>query len=112
MKTIITVTAIVASAAFTSGCETPHASEAKLPQAVRTQVVALASPSTGVRYSASIEAYQQVPLAFKAAGYVDEVLQRGGADGRLRAAQAGDHVGKGLVLARVRESDYRDRVEQ
>lgn len=108
----MTAIATVALAALTTACETPQAAEARLPQAVRTQVAALASPSTGVRYSASIEAYQQVPLAFKASGYVDDVLQRGGADGRLRAAQAGDQVSRGLVLARVRESDYRDRVEQ
>ena len=53
-----------------------------------------------------------MPLAFKATGYVDDLLRRSGADGRFRAAQPGDRVTKGTVLARVRETDYRDRVNQ
>ena len=36
-----------------------------------------------------------MPLAFKATGYVDDLLQRSGADGRLRAAQPGDRVTQG-----------------
>jgi RND family efflux transporter MFP subunit len=40
------------------------------------------------------------------------VLQRRGADGRLRAIQAGDLVSAGTRLARVRESDYRERLNQ
>jgi RND family efflux transporter MFP subunit len=65
-----------------------------------------------VRYSATIEAFDQVTLAFKTTGYVDDLLRRTGADGRLRAAQAGDRVTKGTVLARVRAADYRERVSQ
>src|SRR5262249_5247760 len=44
------------------------------------------------------------------AGYVDRIMQRKGADGRLRALQAGDRVSRGEVLAHVQESDYLDRV--
>jgi multidrug efflux system membrane fusion protein len=43
---------------------------------------------------------------------VDDLLRRAGADGRPRAVQPGDIVAKGTVLARVREADYRERVEQ
>jgi RND family efflux transporter MFP subunit len=53
-----------------------------------------------------------VAIAFKSGGYVDEVLQRRDADGRLRALQPGDQVNAGTVLARVREADYRERLNQ
>ena len=57
-------------------------------------------------YSASIVPYSQVDLAFKSGGYVESILQVPGADGRMRNIQEGDRVGRGTVLARVRESDY------
>ena len=41
-------------------------------------------------------------MAFKVDGYVDSLLKVGGRD-----LQEGDHVAKGAVLARVRQSDYR-----
>src|SRR6267142_7230216 len=57
-------------------------------------------------YSASIAPYSQVDLAFKSGGYVESILQVPGVDGRMRNIQEGDWVGRGTVLARVRESDY------
>jgi len=36
-----------------------------------------------LRYSATIQPYEQIPLAFKVSGYVREVHQRAGADGRV-----------------------------
>jgi multidrug efflux system membrane fusion protein len=65
-----------------------------------------------VRYSASIEPFEQVSLAFKASGYVDALLRRNGADGRARVAQAGDRITRGAVLGRVRDAEYRERVGQ
>ncbi len=112
MRTSCAVVAIVAAGALVSGCAEPKASEPKAAQPVKTERVALAPAQPAVRYSASIEAFEQVQLAFKSTGYVDELLQRKGADGRVRAAQAGDRVAKGAVLARVRDTDYRDRVNQ
>jgi RND family efflux transporter MFP subunit len=64
----------------------------------------------GLRYSANIEAFTQVNLAFKSGGYVDYILERKGADGRMRVLQLGDRVAHGEILARVREKDYVDRV--
>ena len=53
----------------------------------------MAPAHAGVRYSASVEPYQEVPLAFKASGYVHPLLAiRRGADGPVRPAQAGDQV--------------------
>lgn len=70
------------------------------------------SGSEGVTYSASIVPYVQVPLAFKSGGYVTEILQRKGVDGRTRYIQQGDYVKKDTVLATVRQDDYRHAVEQ
>jgi multidrug efflux system membrane fusion protein len=65
-----------------------------------------------VRYSASIVPYEQVSLAFKVGGYISEVRQVRGADGRMRNLQEGDRVKRGAVLARVRQSDYREAVNR
>jgi multidrug efflux system membrane fusion protein len=111
MRTQGLIVAVIAIGPL-AGCSTPQAQEPKPALPVKTQVVAAVPPESGIRYSASIEAFEQVPLAFKATGYVDDLLQRTGADGRLRAAQPGDRVAKGTTLARVREADYRERVNQ
>jgi RND family efflux transporter MFP subunit len=112
MKTQKLIVAIFATGPLAIGCSTPRASEPKPSQPVEAHVVTAAPPEPGVRYSASIEAFDQVSLAFKANGYVDDLLRRPGADGKVRAAQPGDRVSKGTVLARVHETDYRDRVNQ
>src|SRR5262249_21806593 len=40
------------------------------------------------------------------------IQQRKGADGRIRPLESGDTISQGEVLARVRESEYSDRVKQ
>jgi RND family efflux transporter MFP subunit len=112
MRTSCAVVAIVVAGALVSGCAEPKASEPRAAQPVKTERVMPVPAPPAIRYSASIEAFEQVQLAFKSTGYVDELLQRKGADGRVRAAQAGDRVPKGAVLARVRDTDYRERVNQ
>src|SRR5262245_13590637 len=112
MRTHQWILAAIALGPLVSGCSKPQAAEPKPAQPVKTQIVTATRPEAGVRYSASIEAFEQVTLSFKASGYVDDLLRRRGADGRSRAAQPGDHVTKGTVLARVREADFRDRVNQ
>jgi multidrug efflux system membrane fusion protein len=112
MRTNTVIVAVIAMAPLVSGCTRPQASERKPALPVKTHVVAAASAQTEVRYSASIEAFEQVALSFKSSGYVDEMLRRSGADGRARTVQPGDRVTKGTVLARVREADYRDRASQ
>src|SRR5215467_12393688 len=66
--------------------------------------------NSGLRYSANIEALTQVNLAFKSGGYVEQIVERRGSDGRVRILQSGDRVSQGEVLAHVRESEYIDRV--
>jgi RND family efflux transporter MFP subunit len=112
MRTPSAVIAVLAVGTFVSGCATPQASEPKAVRPVKAHVVAEATAQPGVRYSASIEAFEQVSLAFKANGYVTELMRRRGADGRLRAAQPGDPVSTGAVLARVHEADYQERLNQ
>ena len=90
---------------------------------VQGQVEAPAKPVNGqaaervpgvpvLRYSATTQADREMPLAFKVSGYVAVIPQRRGADGRSRPLQPGDAVRAGEVLARVRDADYRERVNQ
>jgi RND family efflux transporter MFP subunit len=83
-----------------------------MPRPVKVTEARPAETKNGARYSVGIQPYEQVPLAFKASGYIDEVARRRGADGRMRTLQAGDLVRAGETLARVRESDFRERVSQ
>lgn len=112
MKIFNSVVAAMAAGCLTTGCSHVQGTEAKPARPVKAQAAIPAPPSAGIRYSAAIEPFEQVSLAFKASGYVDQILRRPGADGRTRVAQPGDLVTKGTVLARVRESEYRDRINQ
>jgi multidrug efflux system membrane fusion protein len=111
MRTVYIAGAITV-AALTAGCSNVQGVEPKPARPVKAQPVAAAPAAATVRYSASVEPFEQVTLAFKSSGYVDEILRRPGADGRSRVAQAGDLVAKGAILARVREADYRQHLEQ
>ncbi|MFH0821582.1 MAG: efflux RND transporter periplasmic adaptor subunit [Pseudomonadota bacterium] len=76
----------------------------KIP--VKTHVVEAALPAAGLKYSAGLVPREQVDIAFKVGGYVEDILQIVGPDGKLRDVQKGDLVKKGEVLIRIRESDY------
>lgn len=65
----------------------------------------------GTRYSATIRPATQLDLAFKTGGYLREVLQVRGADGRPRSVQESDWVAKGTVLARLREDDFSHKLK-
>ncbi|MEZ5289682.1 MAG: efflux RND transporter periplasmic adaptor subunit [Vicinamibacterales bacterium] len=99
-----------AAVGLASACTATASREAPAPRPVRVEGVAEAPGPTAIRYSATIDAVRQVPLAFKTAGYVERVVEQRGADGRLRTAQAGDRITSGTVLARVEDTEYRDRV--
>jgi RND family efflux transporter MFP subunit len=111
-STLMSVVAVLEAATLAAGCSKAQGVEPKPARPVKVQAVAAAPLQSAVRYSATIEPYEQVPLAFKSSGYVDELLRRNGADGRLRVAQAGDRVAKGAVLAHVRDTDSREHVNQ
>lgn len=95
-----------------TGCHDVHGEARPVPRPVKITEARAPDAPASARYAVSIVPAEQIPLAFKASGYVDDVLQRRGADGVRRALQAGDWVTSGDVLARVREADYRERVNQ
>jgi RND family efflux transporter MFP subunit len=94
-----------------------YGDSAKTNEAPRATPVTVAdvqeySGGEGVNYSASIVPYTQLPLAFKSGGYVTNILQRPGPDGKPRNLQQGDYVKKDTVVATVRQADYQHSVEQ
>jgi RND family efflux transporter MFP subunit len=110
-RSVATLLASLAVLPGASGCR--HDSKTgKLPVPIRTETVAAAGATGGLRYSANIQPSEQVSLAFKSSGYVREIRQVRSSDGRSRNLQAGDSVARGTVLARVRESDYVEKVNQ
>jgi RND family efflux transporter MFP subunit len=106
-----TVSAALALAAGSAGCRHESRSE-RPPVPIRVERVAPAGAADGVRYSANVQPNEQVSLAFKSSGYVREIRKVRSSDGRFRNLQAGDTVGRGTVLARVREADYVEKVNQ
>ena len=102
---------ILAFAVTIFGCEREKPYEKPL-QPVRVQAVKSYTPDSGIRYSATINPYTQVNLSFKVGGYIREILERPGADGRMRDVQEGDRIEKDTKLAWVLESDYIEKVKQ
>src|SRR5712692_7986826 len=95
------------------GCTRQSQIPSQPPRAVRLATV-LAPQMTGetLRYSASILPYAQVDLMFRSSGYVTNVRQVRGADGRTRDVGTGDYVGEGLTLAHIRREDLQNQVAQ
>ncbi len=80
--------------------------------AVKIGIVERASNASARRYSAQIEPASRVDLAFKVGGYVESIAQLPGVDGRPRVLQDGDPVRRGTELARLRVTDYSQRVAE
>lgn len=110
-RTTLLFVPFLAAVTVLTGCRREDAYEKPLTP-VRVQTVQAQETGIGVRYSASIAPYTQVQLAFKVSGYVREIRQIRGADGRMRDVQEGDTFTKGTVLARLQEADYQARVDQ
>ena len=87
---------------------------AQAPQAVQIQKME-SQPGVGegaVRFSAVVTPDTQVPLAFRIPGYVVALKQVRGEDGKMRDIAEGDHVTQGAVLARMRSTEYEEKVHQ
>lgn len=82
------------------------------PVPVTVRIVHGTTGGSGVRYSANIKPDVQVDVSFKVGGYVEQIMQVKGADGRNRNLQEGDLVRKGTLLARIRDGEYRDRLAE
>lgn len=104
--------AVLVLVAAASGCQEPVKVAAQSPTPVHLAEVALYSSSEGLRYSASVLPFAQASLSFKSAGYVTEIKQVGGADGRRRDIGAGDYVARGTVLAQIRHQDLKNHVDE
>ncbi len=107
----ITAVLFVMTAA-TNGCHQPTQVAAKSPTPVHLVDVALYSPSEDLRYSASVLPFAEAVLSFKSAGYVTEIRQLAGADGRRRDIGSGDYVARGAVLAQIRHQDLKNQLDQ
>jgi RND family efflux transporter MFP subunit len=86
------------------------------PQPARAVRLATVAPpqlsGETLRYSASILPYTQVDLMFRSSGYVTNVRQVRGADGRTRDVGTGDFVEQGLTLAHIRREDLQNQMAQ
>src|SRR5260370_39525410 len=99
----IFVLALLAVAALSMSCS--HGTTATPPTPVRVTSVGTFEGSGGIRYSANINAFTQVTLSFKSAGYVANIAQRNGTDGRIRVLQVGDLGTRDELLAHIPEGD-------
>jgi RND family efflux transporter MFP subunit len=93
------------------GCS-KESTKHKPAKPVKVKAVETHSSLNDVRYSASIKPAAQVEVAFKVAGYIDDITRAKDAAGQWRYIQDGDLVHKGATLARVRQSDYAARVNE
>lgn len=95
------------------GCSHESQIPSQPPRAVRLATVAAPQMSAEtLRYSASILPYAQVDLMFRSPGYVTNIRQVRGADGRTRNAGTGDYVEQGLTLAHIRREDLQNQMAQ
>ena len=94
-----------------TGCSKATSERAPLVP-VRTTEVQIIDTGVGNTYSANIQPYQQVDLAFKSNGYLASIRQVRDADGHIRNIDQGDYVTKGTVLATVQQDDFRQKLAQ
>jgi RND family efflux transporter MFP subunit len=95
-----------------TGCHSHTQIPAKSPAPVRLAEVTLDASPEGLRYSASIVPFAQASLSFKSSGYITNIRQVMGADGRRRDVDTGDYVPSATVLAQIRQQDLKNQVDQ
>ena len=96
-----------------SACNHESQISSQPPRAVRIATVAAPQMSgETLRSSASILPYAQVDLMFRSSGYVTNVRQVRGPDGRTRNIGTGDYAEKGITLAHIRREDLQNQVAQ
>jgi membrane fusion protein, multidrug efflux system len=101
-------------ATLNSGCTSHGATDGSDPntKAVRMVAVELSSGPGPTTYSAIIAPNMQVDLAFRIPGYVVAIHQTKDADGRIRPLEPGEPVTSGVILARIRATDYQAVVDK
>src|SRR5208282_3078185 len=93
-----------------AGCGHNRDEAAQPAVAVTVQDTGPGRAVSGAAYSANIQPYTQVSLAFQVNGYVQSITQVRGADGNMRDIQGGDIVKAGQLMARVQENTYQQAV--
>lgn len=108
MRQIALLALLAAAVLFSSGCgENRVLAHSKEVTPVRAYRVDWAQFQNEEKFAAVTEAETQLDLAFRAGGVVTSLYQVSG-----RALEPGDRVPQGALLARLRTSEYRARVEQ
>jgi multidrug efflux system membrane fusion protein len=108
---IVALSLVAGYGCVLSGCGKAQ-SEAHPLTPVRTAEVQLVPAGGANTYSANIQPYQQVDLAFKSNGYLASIRQVKDSTGKTRNIDAGDWVTKGTVLATVTQDDYKEKLQQ
>ncbi len=103
---------LVALIAATNGCHQEKQVLAKSATPVHLAEVTLYASPEGLRYSASVLPFAHASLSFKSTGYVTDIQQVVGADGRRRNVGTGDYVRSGAVLAQIRQQDLNNQLDQ
>jgi multidrug efflux system membrane fusion protein len=94
-----------------AGCS--HQTAPRPILAVRVEVVTSDTAAGGrVAYSAVAQPKTTTPLAFRGPGYIEQIMKVPAGDSRSRALGRGDRVRRGNVVARLRDAEYKDRVNQ
>ena len=107
------VLVFLSAAGMLGGCGRKPQMPSQPPRAVRLATAAAPQMSgETLRYSASILPYAQVDRMFRSSGYVMNVRQVRGADGRTRDIGTGDYAEQGLTLAHIRREDLQNQVAQ
>jgi multidrug efflux system membrane fusion protein len=104
------ITAALLSAVVLPGCSHPQAAAGKKPIPVKVRTVEKTSGAALARYSGSLEPIARVDMAFRVGGYVEALGEIVAEGGKRRPIDKGDFVTKGTVLARIRSSDYAQKV--
>jgi len=102
---------ISSMAIFFAGCSKEHVAVER-PTPVEVQSVQPFNGNDIKRFSAVVQPYEQVDLSFRVGGYVDSIAQTAGVERKFRSIQDGDHVARGVVLAKLHSADYDARVQQ
>ncbi|HWO37781.1 MAG TPA: efflux RND transporter periplasmic adaptor subunit [Candidatus Acidoferrum sp.] len=107
------VLAFLAMTGVLGGCSHESQTPSQPARAVRLATVAAPQMSAEtLHYSASILPYAQVDLMFRSSGYVTNVRQVRGSDGRSRDIGTGDYAEQNLTLANIRREDLQNQVAQ
>ncbi|WP_444944077.1 efflux RND transporter periplasmic adaptor subunit [Microbulbifer sp. ZKSA006] len=83
----------------------------KMPTPVKVFIAHSQTAAASFLYSAVVNPYTQVDVAFRTEGYVRAIPTRA-ALGQTRLLQGGDYVKRHEVLAKIDDEQYRDRVAE